>query len=118
MTTSDQAETIIAAIREELNKLDPAVRAVYRNRWDQFTSWCRSQGVEAAPIYPPNLVRYYGWLLDREGPAAVEMAQQSIAYMHVSVAKALDVAEVAEAPPPPPPARRGWWQTPRQAAGV
>ena len=109
---------VTAAIRSELNKLDPAVRAVYRNRWDQFASWCRSQRVKALPVYPPDLARYYGWLLDQEGPDAVGAAQQAIAFTHVAIAKALDVADPAEAPPPPPPARQGWWQAPRQAAGA
>ena len=116
--TPSQAETVTAAIRSELNKLDPAVRAVYRNRWDQFASWCRSQGVKAAPVYPPDLARYYGWLLNQEGPDAVGAAQQAIAYTHVAIARALDVEDVEDVlPPPPPPARRGWWQVPRGLAG-
>ena len=113
--TPERAAMVTAAIRSELNKLDPAVRAVFRNRWDQFASWCRSQGVEATPIFPPHLQAYYRWLLAQEGPDAVGMAEQAIAYTSVAIAKALDVGDVAVAdvamaealPPPPPPARRG-----------
>ena len=119
--TPERAEAVTRIVRAELNRLDPAVRAVFRNRWELFTGWCRSHGVEAAPVYPPHLSESYHWLLAREGPDAVGEAQQAIAYTHVAIAKALDVAEVAEVdevlPPPPPPARRGWWQkTPQVGA--
>ena len=111
--TPKQAETVARAIRAEMNSLDPAVRAVFKFQWGQFTSWCRSRGVSAAPAFPPHLDEYCSWLLDRD-PDAVGVAQQSIAYTHVAIAKALDVVDVvddpAEAPPPQSTSkRRGWW---------
>lgn len=100
--TPKQAETVARAIRAEMNDLDPAVRAVFKFRWEQFRSWCKSQGVEAAPAFPPDRARYLKWLLDQYDADAVSVAEQSIAFTHAVIAKALDVAEVQ--PPSPPPA--------------
>ena len=122
--TPSQAETVAFTIRAEMNALDPAVRAVFQFRWGQFTSWCRTRGYESAPAFPPHLTEYRAWLQAQEGADAVSIAEQAIVFTNCSIAKGLDVADVADArpdppPDPAPPARRGWWKVPRgQAAGA
>ena len=101
--TPKQAETVARAIRDEMNALDPAVRAVFKPRWEQFRSWCKSQGVSAAPAFPPDRVRYLKWLLDQYDADAVSVAEQSIAFTHAAIAKALDVADVQPLSPSPSP---------------